>query len=218
MTLGSHESPGSETSYSPLEGLRVLDLCRLIPGAITTRKLADMGAEVVKVEEPGTGDYMRLIPPLVNGVGLEHYGLSVTGPVPLSVEGRPAEPAVPDQTQPDDTRRAVASLGKRVAHRTTAVQCGALSCRTDSWRRFMSDKGFRRLGTSGLMVSVVGLGTNNLGMKLNMQESRGVVHAALDAGITLKNRLDRPVSAASARRRHADRGNAFGADAGPLMC
>jgi alpha-methylacyl-CoA racemase len=72
MTLGSHESPGSETSYSPLEGVRVLDLCRLIPGAITTRKLADMGAEVVKVEEPGTGDYMRLIPPLVNGVGLVH--------------------------------------------------------------------------------------------------------------------------------------------------
>jgi 3,4-dihydroxy 2-butanone 4-phosphate synthase/GTP cyclohydrolase II len=36
--------------------------------------------------------------------GLEGYGLSVTGTVPLSVEEQPAEPAVPDRTQPDDTR------------------------------------------------------------------------------------------------------------------
>jgi aryl-alcohol dehydrogenase-like predicted oxidoreductase len=40
------------------------------------------------------------------------------------------------------------------------------------------------------MASVVGLGTNNLGMKLDMQESRGVVHAALDAGITLFDTAD----------------------------
>ena len=54
----------------------------------------------------------------------------------------------------------------------------------------MSDMSFRRLGTSGLMVSVVGLGTNNLGLKLDMQESREVVHAALDAGITLFDTAD----------------------------
>jgi crotonobetainyl-CoA:carnitine CoA-transferase CaiB-like acyl-CoA transferase len=62
----------SAARYAPLEGVRVLDLCRLNPGAIATRKLADMGAEVVKVEEPGSGDYMRLIPPLVDGVSLLH--------------------------------------------------------------------------------------------------------------------------------------------------
>ena len=39
---------------------------------------------------------------------------------------------------------------------------------------------FRRLGESGLVVSVVGLGTNNLGMRLDEQRSRGVVAAALD--------------------------------------
>jgi aryl-alcohol dehydrogenase-like predicted oxidoreductase len=54
----------------------------------------------------------------------------------------------------------------------------------------MSEMGFRRLGTSGLIVSVVGLGTNNLGLKLDMQESRGVVHAALNAGITLFDTAD----------------------------
>ena len=49
---------------------------------------------------------------------------------------------------------------------------------------------FRRLGTSGLVVSVVGLGTNNLGMKLDDAQSREVVHAALDEGITLFDTSD----------------------------
>lgn len=49
---------------------------------------------------------------------------------------------------------------------------------------------FRRLGHSGLVVSVVGLGTNNLGMKLDMAASREVVHAALDEGITLFDTAD----------------------------
>ena len=49
---------------------------------------------------------------------------------------------------------------------------------------------FRRLGNSGLVVSVVGLGTNNLGMKLDDDGSREVVHAALDEGITLFDTAD----------------------------
>jgi aryl-alcohol dehydrogenase-like predicted oxidoreductase len=49
---------------------------------------------------------------------------------------------------------------------------------------------FRRLGNSGLVVSVVGLGTNNLGMRLDMERSREVVHAALDEGITLFDTAD----------------------------
>ena len=40
---------------------------RLLPGAFCTMLLADMGADVIKVEEPGTGDYMRWTPPLVDG-------------------------------------------------------------------------------------------------------------------------------------------------------
>jgi aryl-alcohol dehydrogenase-like predicted oxidoreductase len=49
---------------------------------------------------------------------------------------------------------------------------------------------FRRLGTSGLTVSTVGLGTNNFGMKLDLAQSRAVVHAALDNGITLFDTAD----------------------------
>jgi crotonobetainyl-CoA:carnitine CoA-transferase CaiB-like acyl-CoA transferase len=53
---------------SGLSGIRVLDLTRLLPGAYCTMLLAGMGAEVVKVEEPGSGDYMRWTPPLVDGL------------------------------------------------------------------------------------------------------------------------------------------------------
>jgi aryl-alcohol dehydrogenase-like predicted oxidoreductase len=49
---------------------------------------------------------------------------------------------------------------------------------------------FRRLGNSGLVVSVVGLGTNNLGMKLDMEGSREVIDAAFDEGITLFDTAD----------------------------
>lgn len=54
-------------SDPPLKGVRVLDLTRLLPGAFCTMLLADAGADVIKVEEPGTGDYMRWTPPLVEG-------------------------------------------------------------------------------------------------------------------------------------------------------
>ena len=47
----------------PLEETCVLDLTRLIPGPFCTLILADLGAEVIKIEEPGVGDYERQIKP-----------------------------------------------------------------------------------------------------------------------------------------------------------
>jgi aryl-alcohol dehydrogenase-like predicted oxidoreductase len=49
---------------------------------------------------------------------------------------------------------------------------------------------FRRLGNSGLTVSAVGLGTNNFGFRIDMDKTREVIHAALDAGITLFDTAD----------------------------
>jgi crotonobetainyl-CoA:carnitine CoA-transferase CaiB-like acyl-CoA transferase len=56
--------PSASRSFKPLAGIRVVDLTRLIPGPLATLLLSDLGAEVVKVEEP-SGDPLRHIPPLL---------------------------------------------------------------------------------------------------------------------------------------------------------
>jgi alpha-methylacyl-CoA racemase len=50
-----------------LDDVRVLDLTRLLPGPFCTMLLADFGADVVKIEDVTSGDYMRWMPPLVEG-------------------------------------------------------------------------------------------------------------------------------------------------------
>ncbi len=50
-----------------LEGIRVVDATRHFPGPYCTLALADLGAEVIKVEPPGTGDPLRLSPPYHEG-------------------------------------------------------------------------------------------------------------------------------------------------------
>ncbi len=56
-------------SPPPLAGIVVVDLARMLPGAVLARTLADLGARVIKIEEPGAGDPLRHAPPLVDGVG-----------------------------------------------------------------------------------------------------------------------------------------------------
>ena len=51
-----------------LEGLKVLDLSRLLPGGFCSLLLADFGADVIKVEDTGMGDYLRWSPPYYEGV------------------------------------------------------------------------------------------------------------------------------------------------------
>ena len=46
-----------------LDGVRVLDLTRLLPGDYCTMLLGDMGAEVIKIEETSLGDYIRWVTP-----------------------------------------------------------------------------------------------------------------------------------------------------------
>jgi len=54
----------------PLEGVLVVDVSRLLPGGILARQLLDLGARLIKIEEPGVGDPMRMVPPTVGGVGI----------------------------------------------------------------------------------------------------------------------------------------------------
>ena len=51
----------------PLSGIRILDLSRLLPGGFCSLLLADFGAEVLKVEDTGAGDYIRWAPPYYEG-------------------------------------------------------------------------------------------------------------------------------------------------------
>ena len=53
-----------DAGAAPLKGIRVLDLTRLLPGPVATMRLADMGAEVIKIEDPGPGDYARAMGPV----------------------------------------------------------------------------------------------------------------------------------------------------------
>jgi alpha-methylacyl-CoA racemase len=57
----------AQSTRGPLAGLRVLDLTRLLPGGFCTLLLADLGADVVKVEDTGAGDYLRWSPPFYEG-------------------------------------------------------------------------------------------------------------------------------------------------------
>jgi crotonobetainyl-CoA:carnitine CoA-transferase CaiB-like acyl-CoA transferase len=69
----------TETSVAPwpgpLAGVRVLDFTRVLAGPAASLALADLGAEVIKIEPPGTGDETRTFPPSKGGES--HYFLSV---------------------------------------------------------------------------------------------------------------------------------------------
>jgi alpha-methylacyl-CoA racemase len=72
----------------PLSGIRILDLSRLLPGPYLTQLLADLGAEVIKVETPLAGDYTRMAPPEM-GLG-DLYGMINQGKKSLALNYRNA--------------------------------------------------------------------------------------------------------------------------------
>ena len=58
----------------PLSGVKVLDLSRLLPGPFCSLLLADLGADVLKVEDTGMGDYVRWTPPYLGGEEAQQNG------------------------------------------------------------------------------------------------------------------------------------------------
>lgn len=59
----------------PLKGVKVLDLSRLLPGPFCSLLLADLGADVMKVEDTGMGDYVRWTPPYVGEEDAKRRGV-----------------------------------------------------------------------------------------------------------------------------------------------
>jgi crotonobetainyl-CoA:carnitine CoA-transferase CaiB-like acyl-CoA transferase len=60
MPIGHIVTSKTERAMKPLENVRVLDLSRMVAGGLAGMLLADFGADVVKVEQPGVGDPLRL--------------------------------------------------------------------------------------------------------------------------------------------------------------
>jgi len=91
--------PGAGTpgAGAPLAGIRVVDLSRHLPGPLVAHLLADLGARVLKVEEPRLGDPVRQAPPFVEGrgalahlllTGVESLALDLKRPAAREVLGR----------------------------------------------------------------------------------------------------------------------------------
>ncbi len=59
-----------------LNDLNVLDLSRLLPGPFATQILAEMGANVLKVEDTKAGDFLRVTPPLAGGIGTAYLAIN----------------------------------------------------------------------------------------------------------------------------------------------
>jgi len=66
---------GPLRATAPLAGIRVVDFTRVLAGPFCTMILGDLGADVIKLEPPGTGDNVRAVPPLVGGES--HYFLAI---------------------------------------------------------------------------------------------------------------------------------------------
>lgn len=151
----------------PLAGLQVLDLSRLLPGPFMTQVLAELGAEVVKVEEPGTGDYARWIPPEVDGAG---YAFSATNRGKRSVALNLKAPGAPD---------VVLRLAARADVLVESFRPGVMD------RLGLSDAALEAANPRLVRVSLVGYGPGALrdepGHDINYQSLAGILGMQGDA-------------------------------------
>src|SRR5712692_2071106 len=69
------EDANREGWAGPLQGIRVIDLTRVLAGPFCTQSLGDLGAEILKIEPPERGDETRHFPPFI--AGESHYFLGI---------------------------------------------------------------------------------------------------------------------------------------------
>jgi crotonobetainyl-CoA:carnitine CoA-transferase CaiB-like acyl-CoA transferase len=97
------------SSTEALSGIKVLDLCRVVSGPFATMHLGDLGADVVKIEDPRIGDESRRYgPPFVNGESSYFLSVRVAGEVkfvarPLRFDDKPPAPSTPPPTLGEHT-------------------------------------------------------------------------------------------------------------------
>jgi crotonobetainyl-CoA:carnitine CoA-transferase CaiB-like acyl-CoA transferase len=76
MHIGQHAEQSGDPKAGLLAGVRVLDLTRVLAGPFATSLLADMGADVIKIENPEDPDHARSTPPILNGMGNHFMNLN----------------------------------------------------------------------------------------------------------------------------------------------
>ena len=110
-----------------LSGVKVLDLTRVLAGPLCTMVLGDLGADVIKVERPETGDETRTWGPPFDGPGRSAYYLSINRnklglAADLDQRGRPA------------TDRTAARRCRRRRRQLPSEECSSVAdCRRTNW-------------------------------------------------------------------------------------
>src|SRR4030095_4230279 len=88
-TCSGCRAPSEGTVMRPLEGITVVTLEHAIAAPFCTRQLADLGARVIKVERPGSGDFARAYDERVKGMG-SHFVRRPRGCSRTCSKARPA--------------------------------------------------------------------------------------------------------------------------------
>jgi len=150
----------------PLAGTTILDVSRMLPGAVLARSLLDLGARVIKIEDPRSGDIMRLAPPFVGGIG-----------VGFCVYFRGAESVGLDLREPDG----VAAL----RHLARGADVLIESFRPGTMDRFGLSAASLRADNPGLVhCSLPGfLGNAEVGHDLNFTGLTGLLRSVTDHGV-----------------------------------
>ena len=154
----------------PLAGMVVLDLSRMLPGAVLARQLVDLGARLIKVEEPGIGDPMRLVPPLVGGVGVGYAALL-----------RGAESVALDLKSERDAAR-VRTLASRADVLVESFRPGAMARWGLGWDE-LSGANPRLVWCSLSSYGQSGAAAARVGHDLNFIAESGALRGLRDAGV-----------------------------------
>ena len=153
-----------------LEDIRVLDLSRMLPGPYCSMMLADLGAEVIKVEEPNIGDPTRRSPPIVDGQSapfnqVNRNKKSITLDL-KQTEGREVflklastADVVLEQFRPGVVERLGVGYGSVAAGNPRIVYCSLTGFGQDGPHRYRSGHDLNYLALSG----VLGLTTDEHG-------------------------------------------------------
>lgn len=150
----------------PLAGITVVDVSRMLPGAVLARSLVDLGARVIKIEDPRSGDLMRMAPPLVGGIG-----------VGFCVYYRGTESVGLDLREPDG----VAALKLLAGRADVLIE----SFRPGTMDRYgLATAGLRAAHPGLVVCSLPGfLGSAEVGHDLNFTALTGFLREATPTGI-----------------------------------